>query len=819
MANRYLPLGVVTNRKKDNIMAQISSENKAGISMKKRILKSSLMAFSFVATFGMINSCSDEAIVGQTSSPKAVHPFELTDVTLLDGPFKHATDLNIQSLLQYEPDRLLARFRTEAGLAPKAEAYGGWEGESLAGHSLGHYLSACSLMYLTTGNKEFKDRADYIVRELDSVQQANGGGYLGAFTDGKKVFETEIAKGEIRSQGFDMNGIWSPFYTHHKVMAGLRDAYRLLGNAEALKVERNFADWVGTIVLGLNHDQAQEMLHCEFGGMQETLVDLYEDTKEERYMEIAKVFHHDEIMDPLTNGIDILPGKHGNTQIPKLIASSRLYELTGEKDYQKPAEFFWSTVVNHHTYVTGGHGNDEYFGQPDSLRNRLSEGTTETCNVYNMLKLSNHLFDWEPRAEVSDFYERALFNHILASQHPQTGKVIYNLSLEMGGHKNYEDPLSFTCCVGSAMETHSKYGGSIYYKNDNELYAAQYIASEVNWKEKEVRLTQQTQYPEDDKSRFTFHMGQPQKFTFYIRYPHWAQKGIEVTINGKLQKINAQPGTYLPIVRDWKDGDEVTVRIPFSLRLESMPDDDQRIAVFNGPLVLAGSLGTVDDARATDLDFVPVFMSEDRSPENWLQPVAGENNTFKTNGIGHPRDVVLKPFYRMNDERYSIYFDLYDQQKWDRYQQENKVAEERAKALRDMTYDAFQPGEMQTERNHNFTGKDLNLIEDFKGRKARSAERGGWIAFDMKVKPGAKMALVMEYWGGYTGSKTFDIQIDGKAIATENISGKKDGHFINIQYDIPTELTKGKEKVTVKLMPHTGHRAGPFFFARTIGIE
>lgn len=775
-----------------------------------RILR--LLSFSF-----FLASCNSAVITDKNDALKPVEPFAITDVELLEGPFKHATELNIKTLLNYEPDRLLARFRIEAGLEPKAEAYGGWEGQSLAGHSLGHYLSACTLMYQTTGNIEFEKRVDYIVNELDTIQHHNRDGYLGAFTNGKKIFEEEIAKGEIRSQGFDLNGIWAPFYTHHKVMAGLRDAYRLLGNQQALDVEKKFADWIGTIVLGLNNEQVQKMLHCEFGGVQETLVDLYEDTKEEKYLKIAKIFHHEEIIDPLTEGIDILPGKHGNTQIPKLIASSRLYEVLGEEDYRKQAEFFWNTVVNHHSYVTGGHGNGEYFGKPDTLRNRLGNETTETCNVYNMLKLSRHLFSWEPRSEIADYYERALFNHILASQHPVNGKVIYNLSLEMGGHKHYENPESFTCCVGTGMETHSKYAANIYYKNDDELYVGQYIASKVNWKEKGVKVTQKTTFPEAGTSDFTFAMEQPKKFTFYVRYPYWAENGIEIDINGEPQKINAEPGSYLAIDRTWKNNDKLAVRIPFSLRLETMPDDGDRIAVFNGPLVLAGSLGSVEDDKASNRDYVPVLMSEERRPEVWLQEV--EKNTFQTVNVGNPREVVMKPFYKTHDERYSVYFDLFNNEKWGKTQTLYKEEQDRIKKLREMTYDGFQPGEMQTERNHNFKGDKLNLITDFKGRKARSVERGGWISFDMKVVKDKPMALVMEYWGGYTGSKTFDILVDGHKIATENISGKKDGAFIDVQYNIPQNLIKDKETVTIKLDPHTGHRAGPFFYARTIEVN
>lgn len=780
--------------------------------MQTQLLKASALAALF-AIYGCGNSIKEQA-----PDPKSVEPFELTEVKLLDGPFKHAQDITVDYLLEFEPDRLLSRFRTEAGLKPKAEAYGGWEGESLAGHSLGHYLSACALMYESTGREEFKQRADYIVSELAEVQQGNGGGYLGAFPNGQRVFEDEVAKGNITSHGFDLNGIWSPFYTHHKVLAGLRDAYRLLGNTQALEVEKNFADWIGSIVLPLTHEEAQEMMNTEFGGVQETLADLYTDTGEEKYLEIAKVFHHDVIIDPLAKGEDILPNKHGNTQIPKLIASTKMYDITGDENEKQAAEFFWTTVVNHHSYATGGHGNHEYFGQPDQLTFRLSNETTETCNVYNMLKLSRNLFSWEPRAEISDFYERAYFNHILSAIHPESARVIYNLSLEMGGKKDYQNPMWFTCCVGSGMETHSKHAANIYYHNADELYAAQYMASELNWKEMGLRLTQSTQYPDEDSSNFSFKLDEPQQFTFYVRYPFWAENGIDIQINGETQKVEAQPGSYLAIDRTWKDGDEVSVKIPFSLRLESMPDDENRIAVFNGPVLLAGDLGSVRDEHANDSDFVPIFMSEVREPSAWLQNT-GDPNSFETQNIGQPRDVTFKPFYKTHDRRYSVYFDLFNQERWDAKQAAYEAEQERKKHLESITFDAFQPGEMQPERNHNFQGDSLNMIRDFNGRNARGAERGGWLSFEMKVEPSEAMNLVIEYWGGYTGSKTFDILVDGEKIATENISGKKDGAFIDVPYEIPQNLTQGKDKITVKFAPHPGHRAGPFFYARTVKRE
>ena len=743
-----------------------------------------------------------------------VLPFPLSDVKLLDGPFLHATELNEKILLGYDPDRLLSKFYTEAGLTPKADHYMGWENESLAGHSLGHYLSACSMMYRTTGDTTFLNRVRYIVKELKKIQSANGDGYIGAFTNGKKVLEQEVAKGNIRSHGFDLNGLWSPFYTIHKIMAGLRDAWHLCGDTTALMVEKCFADWVGTIVLPLSDEQIQEMLQCEYGGISETLADLYADTNDSGYLKLSRIFYDRAILDSLKADRDVLPGKHCNTNIPKLIALSRLYELTGDTTDRHAAKFFWNTVVSHHSYVTGGNGDNEYFGPEDKLRNRLDEGTTESCNVYNMLKLSEHLFEWDAPAKVADFYERALFNHILSSQNPETGNVTYNLSLDMGGFKDFQDPFWFTCCIGTGMENHAKYGKNIYYHNNNELYIFQYIASRLNWTQKKLTITQKTSYPEEQSSHLEFACDNPVKLTIMIRYPSWAQRGIDIAVNGKKQKISQQPGSFIPVTNVWKTGDIIDVSIPFTLRIEAMPDDSNRIAVMYGPLVLAGDLGPVDDPASKDAMYVPVMMTGSRNPEEWMKPVKGSPNTFMTENTGKPRDVIMKPFYTFFNRRYSVYWDLFTGERWNKKQEEYNAERERFKKMKENEIDYVQPGEMQPERNHNFRGEKTGPGM-FKERAYREA-RGGWFSFTLKVNPDIPNALAVEYWGGFPGAKTFDILINNRKIVTENISNKKDGHFLTIEYDIPREITKEKSEVIVKFLAHKDNTAGPVFSVRTI---
>ena len=773
------------------------------------------LGWSFLILF--LASCDNSKhVAGQTHKIHRVNTFPLSDVSLLDGPFKRANILGQRTLLIYEPDRLLAKFRINAGLEPKVEHYKGWEDESLAGHSLGHYLSACNIMYQTTGNEEFLNRANYIVDALALCQESDGDGYIGAFENGKEIFENEIAIGEIRSQGFNLNGIWAPFYTHHKVLAGLRDSYRLSGNEKALTVARKFADWIYTIVSPLNDEQIQKMLHCEHGGMNEVLVDLYTDTGDKKYLLMANIFYHKAVLDNLSNQVDSLNGLHANTQFPKLIGLVKRYDALGNMKDSVAATFFWDRVVNHHSYVTGGNGNHEYFGKPDALSKRLSDETTETCNVYNMLKLSDLIFQLTPSAEVADFYERALINQILSSQNPETGQVTYNQSLEMGGFKLYQDPFGFTCCVGSGMENHAKYNAHIYYHDDEALFVSQFIASELDWKSKGVKVIQQTNFPEEQGTSLEINTAGPTKFTMYIRYPYWAEKGMDISINGNKIENNNKPSSFVAIEREWKDGDKISVGLPFTKRLEFMPDDHKRLAMMYGPLVLAGELGEEDSENAQAPDFVPTFFSEEKNARNWLAET-GVANSFLTQNLGIDREITMRPLYKMHNKRYSVYWDVFTHEEWKSYQETLEAEQKTHDQLVEKTFDFVQPGEPQSEQKHNYKGEDTYVVK-MQDKEARQAERGGWFSFDIKVVKDSPNALVFEYWGGYTGSKTFDIQVDGTTIATQSISGIKDGSFLTKQYDVPVELTQGKDKITVKIAPHEGSRGGPVFGIRTIKL-
>lgn len=742
--------------------------------------------------------------------------FRIEDVRLLDGPFKHAMMKDAEYLLRLDPDRLLSGFRKEAGLKPKAEAYGGWESMTIAGHSLGHYLSACALMSAATGDARFRERVNYIIGELDECQRANGNGYVAAIPNGKKIFQ-EISTGDIRVQPFDLNGGWVPWYTLHKLFAGLLDAHRYLQSTKALAIAVKLADFSDATVAKLNEEQFQRMLGCEHGGMNDVLAELYARTGNEKYLQLSRRFHHKAVLEPLAHQEDRLQGLHANTQIPKLIGLARRYELTLDPDDKTAAEFFWQRVVHHQTYVNGGNSDRERFGPPDKLNDRLSQDTSETCNTYNMLKLTRHLFEWHATAEYADYYERALYNHILASQDPDDGMVCYYVPMRAGSKKLYSKPFDdFWCCVGTGMENHAKYGEAIYFHNADALWVNLFIPSELNWRTKGVSLRQETRYPESDKVAFTIKAQRPSNFSLRLRYPGWATKGVSVAVNGRPETVTAKPGSFIEIRRTWKTGDHVELTLPMSLRLETMPDNPQRVAVLYGPAVLAGDLGADDETTGVILE--PALMTDDRQPSDWLKPVANEPLTFRTTSTGKPNDVTLYPFYRMHHKRYAVYWDLLNDQQWATREANYKKELERVRKLEALTIDFVQPGETKIESEHNLQGERMDSGEN-QGRKWRHARVGGWLAFDFNMASNTPVSLVISYWGSETGPRTFDILVDGARVATQSLQNDKPGEFFDVTYAIPEDLTRGKNKITIRFSGQPGNMAGGFYGVRLIRQE
>lgn len=744
--------------------------------------------------------------------PKAF-AFELSDVKILDGPFKNAMDRDLGYLLSIDPDRLLHRFYSNAGLPTKGAVYGGWESEGLSGHTLGHYLSAISMAYVSSGNPEFKKRVDYIANELERCQDARRTGYVGAIPNEDSIF-TQVSRGEIRSGGFDLNGGWSPWYTVHKVMAGLVDAYLYANSQKALNVVCKMADWTEGILKNLSNEQRLKMLNCEYGGMNEVLVNLYAITGNEKYLALSKAFQDEFVMGKLAQKTDPMPGKHSNTNVPKAIGTIRRYELTNNKEDSIIGAFFWETMVHHHSYVIGGNSNYEYCGEADKLNDRLSDNTCETCNTYNMLKLTRHLFCLNPGNQFADYYERALYNHILASQNPTNGMMCYFVPLRMGTEKQFSDSFNtFTCCVGSGMENHVKYAENIYFKSSNGgLYVNLFIPSELKWKEKKIAIKQETLFPEANRTKLTIQTSKPDKFPLYIRNPKWSSNNLKIKVNGKIWVATKAGSGYWEINRTWKNGDQVEITFTMTIHTESMPDNPNRIAFLYGPVVLAAQLGK----EAPDPVFgTPVLLTENRNINSWVKPEDPTPLSFKTTGIGKPADIHLKPFYKTYDQYYSVYFDYFTPTEWETRKAEYEAEKQRLKEIEESTIDNFRIGEMQPERDHNLQASERSYVDIAMGRTGREARANNYFSFEMKVQPDVSNSLLLTYIGD-DKDRTFDILVDGTKIATVDWKGGKTGKFYDEVYPLPADLIKDKTKIVVRIEANQGRTAGRVFGCRTI---
>ena len=755
-------------------------------------------------------------------------PLPLDSVRLTGGPLKHAQDLELEYLLALEPDRMLAYLRRSARLEPKAQGYGGWDGDGrqLTGHIAGHYLSGVSLAFAATGDTRFKERSEYIVSELKAIQDAQGDGYLGAQmdrnrVDGKTLFQ-ELSKGVIRSGGFDLNGMWSPWYVEHKIFAGLRDAYRYTGNRQALDVEIKFAGWAENILAPLSDEQLQRMMATEFGGMNEVLADLFADTGDRRWLTLAGKFHHTAVINRLAQKEDILPGTHGNTNIPKLYGALKLYLYTGDQTEGAAARFFFDEIAQHHTFATGGNTRNEYFGQPDQLSSMIDGRTAETCNIYNMIKMARTLFSTDPEVRYPDYQERALFNHILASQDPDDGRVCYMVPVGRGVQHEYQGKFqSFTCCVGSAMESHALHADGLYYASPEKLWVNIYAPSTAQWKSANVKVDVSTDLPIGQTATIKFTPQSSKKFTLALRRPFWAGDGFSVKVNGSVFKTSAAPDSYVEIARTWKAGDTVEIAMPKTLRKEPLADNPNRFAVMWGPLTLAGDLGPEIRGRGGDgqgaaAPEVPVFIAPDQPVANWLKPVEGKPGVFHTTGVGLKQDIDFVPFYQLPRRRYAIYWDMYTPAEWNKREADYRAHEEKQKKLEAATVGFAQPGQMQAERDTNQQGEESQPVR-VENRFGRSATK--WFSFDLPVDPAHPMTLIVTYSNENRGPSVCDVLVDGTKVGQQagpRRSPEQDIRFFDTEYALPAELVTGKQKVTVRFEAVNGRSTPSVFGIRMV---
>ncbi|KQT22522.1 glycosyl hydrolase [Chryseobacterium sp. Leaf405] len=719
---------------------------------------------------------------------KNVSYFPLNKVHLSESVFSKAMQTDENYIMSMDADRLLAPYLKEAGLNPKKENYPNWENTGLDGHIGGHYISALSLMYASTGDAKVKQRLDYMIDELKRCQNISGNGYLSGVPNGEKIWK-EIAEGNIRAATFGLNDRWVPLYNIHKTYSGLRDAYWYAGSEKAKKMLIKLTDWMANEVSRLSDEQIQEMLNSEHGGLNEVFADVYDITKNEKYLKLAHRFSHQAILNPLLIHEDKLTGIHANTQIPKVIGFKRIADLENNKEWSSAADFFWTNVTQKRSAIIGGNSVSEHFNSINDFSGMIKsiEGP-ETCNTYNMLKLTKDLFATNPKSSYLDYYERALYNHILSTQNPEKGGFVYFTPMRPGHYRVYSQPeTSFWCCVGSGMENHAKYGEMIYAYSDNDLYINLFIPSVLKWSEKKLVLRQENNFPQTPSTKLIFDLAPSSEINLKLRAPEWSNiSQIIVSVNSKNINIPVDSEGYINIKKKWKKGDVVEMKIPMHLSAEQLPDKSDYYAFKYGPIVLAATYGTEnqnglfgDDSRGghiahgpqIPLNDIPTILGSSDVIDH-LETVNGEDLIFKLNGL-YPQNkfaegLRLIPFYKIHEQRYIIYFPQATQDKIELIQKQKAKEETEIRKLNNITTDKIQLGEQQPESDHFFNSKDSNTgyMEDRHFREAK-----GWFSYQMKNKEKSAKYLYITYFDA-NNNRTLNAEINGIKAYSKNFEGK-----------------------------------------------
>jgi len=730
----------------------------------------------------------------------------LDEVNLSEGLFKEAMHTDLAYILELDPDRLFAPYLREAGLPTKAESYTNWENTGLDGHIGGHYLTALAQMQASAHNQQADSLLNYSLSELERVQKANGNGYIGG-VPGSKVLWEEIQSSDIRPQSFSLNGKWVPLYNIHKMFAGLRDAYQISGKTKAREMLIALSDWMLQVTQNLTEEEIQNMLISEHGGLNEVFADVAKITGDEKYLNLAYQFSHQSLLQFLQNEqSEALNGMHANTQIPKVIGFQTIAEIDNNISYHKASEFFWNNVVNQRSVAIGGNSVREHFHLENDFSEMMtSEQGPETCNTYNMIKLSEKLFLAQQDEKYIHYLENATYNHILSSQHPTQGGFVYFTPMRPGHYRLYSQPqTSFWCCVGSGIENHGKYNAFIYTYSENELYVNLFMASTVNWSEKGVSIKQKTNFPEEEFTSFEVETDSPKEFDFHIRYPSWVNEAeYQISVNGKPVSIDQNSGSFVRISRTWKDGDYIKVNLPMRISAEFLPDDSNFIALKYGPIVLATKTGTEDlkglfagdgrgDHIAKGTQFriseMPVFLAE--NSEELIEKVnkiSEKRLRFSIEDGLYPEQFSaweFIPFYEIHESRYTIYLPLETKTSYIQKQEKRKLEEKEKEKIEALTIDRVAPGEQQPESDHFFESKDSNSGV-FQNKHWRDAT--GWFSYKLKDKEQKAKKLLITYYGK-DKDRDFSIKINNQLLAKETMHGDQEEGFFTKEYILPKQM-------------------------------
>ena len=751
-------------------------------------------------------------------------------VRLIDGIFKDSQEKGKDYLLYLDVDRLIAPCYEAAGRIPKKPRYGGWESMAISGHSLGHYLSALSAMYVADKDEELKKRLDYIVSELAYIQSLDKSGYVSGFKRGcfDKVFS-----GNFNVTRFELGDSWVPWYSIHKIYAGLIDAYTLTGNKQALDVVIKMANWAKNGTDNLNEQQFDRMLYCEHGGMCEVMANLYKITNNKDYLDLALRFYHKEIIDSLIKKHDELEGKHANTQIPKVIGAAVLYEILGKAELREASEFFWSIVTKNRSYVIGGNSRDEHFGR--SGTEKLGVTTAETCNTYNMLKLTEHLYSWNHNPEYIDYYENALYNHILASQDPESGMKTYFVSTKPGHFKVYCSPdKSFWCCTGTGMENPARYIRNIYYRDEDNLFVNLFISSKIEIEDKNIIMVQETSFPGNDSTTIIFEKASGESMNLNIRVPYWVSGEVSVIVNNNEEYKKSDIG-YISINRNWQANDRIDIKIPMNVHVYASKEDNNKIAFMYGPIVLAGDLGYENFPETDILEdhlklnnypgiVVPTIVSDERYPSKLISPIDLNKLIFETESVGQPENIklILIPFYKLHHERYTIYWTRMTEEQ---YKLTDLTSLNYQEKLEEITIDLVNPNEQQSEIEHKLisnNSKSDYLSECEKGW--RECVGKGEFSYEMEIDYSKEIYLCVTYWGsdgeifidGKTLKREFKIYVEDNLIVEEILNENKPYALFDKFYSVRKEIIENKNKIRVRFSSEAEQIAGRIFGVRII---
>lgn len=760
------------------------------------------------------------------TNPATMQAFPLQAVRLLPGVFKDAQETDLQYILQLKPDRLLAPFLREAGIPLKDSSYGNWENTGLDGHIGGHYLSALSNMYAATGNSEVLARLHYMLDWLDSCQQHNGNGYIGG-VPGSKALWTEVAAGKINANSFSLNGRWVPWYNMHKLYAGLLDAYTVAGMDQAKRLVTGLSDWCLQLTQSLSDEQMQRMLAAEHGGMNEVFANVAAITGDKKYLALAYRFSHSKILHPLMMDQDSLTGLHANTQIPKVVGFERMAEISGDTTLSHAAGFFWQTVVQHRSVSVGGNSVSEHFNPSNDFSSMIqSREGIETCNSYNMLRLTKALFLQQPSVNYLDYYERTVYNHILSSQHPQGG-FVYFTPMRPSHYRVYSQPQrDFWCCVGTGLENHGKYGELIYSWQGSDLYVNLFMASQLRWEEQGITVTQQTRFPYEPETRLSLQLKQSKTFTVFIRLPHWLAAGAaQIWVNDQPVAITAKPGAYAGIHRKWANGDRIRVKLPMHTTAERLPDGSDWVSFAYGPIVLAAAtdtaaqegmrgdgsrMGHVAKGPLYPIANAPLLVTHAKDPATVIAPTDPARLTFHTTNALYPAsysDMQLTPFFSLYDTRYILYWPLTTPEGLARRQQEIKEREQALLALEKITVDQVAAGEQQPETDHRFSGQqtETGSWNDRHYRRAR-----GWFSYILKDAAGKAQQLRVTYSGKDAGNH-FDILVNGVLLQAVTLENRANGLY-DVAYPLPAAAKSAE--LTIRFAAHPGSVAGSVYHIR-----